>query len=42
MRKDEDTHAEEAKEAGASELPQEVKEWMSLVAKVMTSTSYYI
>ncbi len=42
MRKDEDTHAEEAKEAGASELPQEVKKGMSLVAKVMTSTSYYI
>ncbi len=42
MRIDEDTHAEEAKEAGASELPQEVKKGMSLVAKVMTSTSYYI
>ena len=42
MREDEDSHAKQAKESGASELPDEVKEGMSWVARLMTSTSYYI
>lgn len=42
MREDEDSHARQAKEAGAYELPEEVKTLMSRVAKLMTSTSYYI
>ena len=42
MREDEDTHARQAKEAGAYELPGEIKTLMSRVAKLMTSTSYYI
>jgi demethoxyubiquinone hydroxylase (CLK1/Coq7/Cat5 family) len=31
-----------AQKAGAAELPEEVKEIMSAVAKVMTTTSYQI
>ena len=42
MRDDEDAHARRAKESGASELPNEIKTGMSLVARLMTSTSYYI
>ena len=42
MRVDEDIHASQAKEAGASELPEEIKNGMSWVAKIMTSTSYHI
>tara|TARA_Y100000590_G_scaffold73095_2_gene80422 strand:+ start:1171 stop:1803 length:633 start_codon:yes stop_codon:yes gene_type:complete len=42
MREDEDMHAKKAKESGAKELPDEIKEGMSFVAKLMTSTSYYI
>jgi ubiquinone biosynthesis monooxygenase Coq7 len=42
MRADEDSHALRAKEAGASELPEEIKAGMSWIAKIMTSTSYYI
>lgn len=42
MREDEDMHAKKAKDSGAKELPDEIKEGMSLVAKLMTSTSYYI
>ena len=42
MREDEDSHAKQAKEFGASELPNEVKTGMSWIARLMTSTSYYI
>ena len=42
MREDEDSHAKEAKKSGTSEIPDEVKTGMSLVAGLMTSTSYYI
>ena len=42
MRDDEDAHARRAKESGASELPNEIKTGMSWVARLMTSTSYYI
>jgi len=42
MREDEDSHAKQAKESGASELPGEVKTGMSWMARLMTSTSYYI
>ena len=42
MREDEDSHAHQAKEAGAYELPDEIKTFMSRIAKLMTSTSYYI
>ena len=42
MREDEEAHALAAQKAGAAELPEEVKEIMSAVAKVMTTTSYQI
>ena len=42
MREDEEAHALAAQEAGAAELPAEIKEVMSTVAKIMTSTSYQI
>ena len=42
MRDDEDAHARWAKKSGASELPDEIKTGMSWVARLMTSTSYYI
>ncbi len=42
MREDEYNHEKLAKKSGASELPDEVKEGMSWVARLMTSTSYYI
>ena len=42
MREDEDVHAKQAKESGASELPDEIKAGMSWIARLMTSTSYYI
>jgi len=42
MRIDEEAHGQEAKDAGAAELPDEVKELMSVVAKVMTTSSYQI
>ena len=42
MRDDEDAHARQAKKSGASELPDEIKTGMSWVARLMTSTSYYI
>lgn len=42
MRDDEDAHARRAKKSGASELPDEIKTGMSWVARLMTSTSYYI
>ena len=42
MREDEQLHADQAKKAGASELPEEVKKLMAVVAKLMTKTSYHI
>ena len=41
MKQDESGHADQAKESGSRELPEELKLGMSRVAKVMTSTSYY-
>jgi len=42
MKEDEDRHAKQAKESGSQELPDEIKTGMSWVARLMTSTSYYI
>lgn len=42
MKSDELEHATNAKEAGAHELPDTVKTLMHLVAKVMTTSSYYV
>ena len=42
MRIDEERHSHEALEAGAEILPDEIKNLMSKVAKVMTSSSYHI
>ena len=42
MRIDEEQHSEEALKAGAEILPNEIKDLMSKVAKVMTNSSYHI
>ena len=42
MRIDEERHSQDALEAGAEILPNEIKELMSKVAKVMTDSSYHI
>ena len=42
MQIDESKHSEEALESGAENLPEGLKKVMSLIAKVMTRTSYYI
>ena len=42
MRIDEAQHSEEALESGAEILPEGVKKIMSLIAKVMTKSSYYV
>lgn len=42
MKLDEATHADKANHAGAETLPSVVKKLMSLTAKVMTSTAYYV
>ena len=42
MRIDEAQHREEALESGAEILPEGVKKIMSLIAKVMTKSSYYV
>ena len=42
MRLDEKKHAQQAKDAGAEELPEEIKEGMSWIARIMTSSSYHI
>ena len=42
MRIDEEQHSQDALEAGAEILPNEIKELMSKVAKVMTDSSYHI
>lgn len=42
MREDELTHADNARSAGAQTLPGPIKSGMKYVAKVMTTTSYYL
>jgi len=42
MRADEDQHANEASESGSEELKDYTKKFMSMTAKVMTSTSAHI
>ena len=42
MKEDESKHSEEALESGAENLPEGIKILMSVVAKVMTKTSYYV
>jgi len=42
MQVDESKHSEEALESGAKNLPEGLKRVMSVIAKVMTKTSYYI
>ena len=42
MQLDESKHSEEALESGAKNLPEGLKSVMSVIAKVMTKTSYYI
>jgi ubiquinone biosynthesis monooxygenase Coq7 len=42
MRDEEEEHGENAKNAGAAELPEPVRELMKLTARVMTSTAYRV
>jgi len=42
MKEDESKHSEEALESGAENLHEGIKIFMSVVAKVMTKTSYYV
>ncbi len=42
MQQDEAAHAQEAKELGASELPEPIKAGMKIASKIMTSTAHYI
>jgi ubiquinone biosynthesis monooxygenase Coq7 len=42
MRDEEEEHGENAKDAGAAELPEPVRELMKLTARVMTSTAYRV
>ena len=42
MKEDESKHSEEALESGAENLPEGIKILMSVVAKVMIKTSYYV
>ena len=42
MRDEEQEHGENAKEAGAAELPEPVRELMKLTARVMTGTAYRV
>jgi ubiquinone biosynthesis monooxygenase Coq7 len=42
MQHDEATHGEQAKEAGAADLPQPVKDLMRVTSSVMTATAYRI
>ena len=42
MRIDEAQHSQEALESGAEKLPEGIKRLMSVIAKVMTKSSYYI
>ena len=42
MRDEEQEHGDNAREAGAAELPEPVRELMKLTARVMTSTAYRV
>jgi len=42
MRDEEEEHGENAKDAGAAELPAPVKRLMRMTAKVMTKTAYWV
>ena len=42
MRIDEEQHSHDALKAGAEILPDEIKDFMSMVAEVMTNSSYHI
>lgn len=42
MQQDETAHSEQAKELGASDLPEPVKAGMKVASKIMTSTAYYV
>ena len=42
MRIDEAQHSQEALESGAEDLPEGIKKLMSVIARVMTKSSYYI
>ena len=42
MRDEEQEHGENAKDAGAAELPEPIRELMKLTARVMTSTAYRV
>ena len=42
MQQDETAHAEEAKQLGASDLPEPIKAGMKVASKIMTSTAYYV
>ena len=42
MRIDEAQHSQEALESGAEDLPEGIKKLMSVIAQVMTKSSYYI
>ncbi len=40
MRDEEEEHGDNAREAGAAELPEPMQRLMQLTAKVMTTTAY--
>ena len=42
MRDEEEEHGENAKDAGAAELPDPIRDLMKLTAKVMTRTAYRV
>lgn len=42
MKQDESQHAEQAREAGAAELPNPVKQWMKRASRIMTRTAYWV
>ena len=42
MQQDETAHAKEAKDLGASDLPEPIKAGMKVASKIMTSTAYYV
>jgi len=42
MRDEEEEHGENARDAGAAELPEPIRELMKLTARVMTTTAYRV
>jgi ubiquinone biosynthesis monooxygenase Coq7 len=42
MRDEEQEHGDNAREAGAADLPEPVRQLMKLTARVMTSTAYRV